>query len=418
MPWRFLHFFWELLAKKARVCYNKENLLHILYGGDFMKKLSWPTARACLTVDLSRLVANYRYLAARLAREGTEPIAVVKANAYGHGDVAVAAALYGAGCRRFAVATLAEALSLRAALPPCEILTLGYTPPECARTAAEGGITLTVGELSYAKTISRLLGARELSVHIKLNSGMNRTGLRLAPESFDRSMAAVCEILRLPSLRVRGIYSHLACADIPASCENTRAIRSFFAARTALSRAGIALPMHLSASAAVLSGALPPLPLARLGLSLYGYDPMEKDKYLLPIARLSSPIVQIYPIARGEYVGYGAAYRAARREVVGILPIGYADGLFRASANGGAVWVGEHRAPFIGRISMDSAAISLRGILRADCKEAVIFGKTPADLPLLARAAGTITYELLAGLGQRIDRKYEYGNAIGDHCTE
>ena len=376
-----------------------------------------PSARATLRVDLARLVANYQRIGARLAREGTEPIAVVKANAYGHGAVAIAAALYGAGCRRFAVADLSEALSLRAALPPCEILVLGYTPPENAPLAADRGITLTVIGLEYAKTLSRYLGTRTLSVHVKLNSGMNRTGLRLAPCDFDRTSAAIRAILGMPRLSVGGLYSHLACADTPSAFENRHAVRVFLAAGTALARAGVVLPMHLSASAAVLSGAAVGLPLARIGLALYGYDPIGNDKSLLPIAELSAHIAQIYPILKGEYVGYGAAYRATRREVVGILPIGYADGLLRAAGDGGAVWIGEHRAPFIGRISMDASAVSLRAIPRAACKTAIIFGKTPADLPQLSRAAGTIPYELLAGLGQRINRKYEYGD-LGNHCTE
>ena len=376
-----------------------------------------PTPRAVLAVDLARLAFNYRYLAARLAREGTEPIAVVKADAYGHGAVRVGAVLYGCGCRRFAVAALSEALALRAALPPCEILVLGYTPPEDAPLAAEQKISLTVADLRYAKTVSRLLGNRVLSVHIKLNSGMNRTGLRLVPEEFDRSLAAIHAMLSMPRLAIGGIYSHLACADLPHSPENRHAIRVFLAARTALLRAGVGVPMHLCASAAVLSGVAPRLPLCRLGLALYGYDPLGRDRALLPVAQLSAPLVQIYPIRRGEYVGYGAAYRAEKRDVVGILPIGYADGLLRAVGNGGRVWVGEHRVPFIGRISMDAAAISLRGLRRAECRRAVIFGREPADLTALAAAANTIPYELLAGLGQRIVRKYSYED-IRDYCTE
>ena len=376
-----------------------------------------PIPRLTLSVDLARLVANYRYLTARLARTGSAPIAVVKANAYGHGAIPIAAALYGEGCRRFAVADLTEALALRAALPPCEILVLGYTPPENAPLAADRGIILTVGELRYARALARYLGGRVLMVHIKVNCGMNRTGLRLTPAELDRTVASIRAMLGMARLTVAGIYSHLACADAPVSPENLRAVRSFMALTTALAREEIHLPMHLSASAAVLSGAAAPLPLARLGLALYGYDPLQKDKFLLPIARLCAPFAQIYPIGRGEAVGYGAAWRATRREIVGILPIGYADGLLRACANGGAVWVGEHRAPFIGRISMDAAAVSLRGIPRADCRQAVIFGKAPADLFALAAAADTIPYELLAGLGGRIYRKYEYGS-IGDHCTE
>lgn len=383
-----------------------------------MKDTILPCPRACLRVDLARLIHNYTYLAARLARENTEPIAVVKANAYGHGAIPIAAALYGAGCRRFAVAELSEAIVLRDALPPCEILVLGYTPPENAPLAADRAITLTVAEYSYARALSRILGRRVLSVHIKLNCGMNRMGLRLAPEAFDRSMEQLFAILAMPRLRVGGVYSHLATADDENAVETLYATRRFMAARLSLLRAGFLVPMHLAASAAVLSGVASGLPLARLGLALYGYDPLKRDKNLLPIAELSATFAQVYPIARGEAVGYGAAWRASRRELVGILPIGYADGLCRAAANGGTVRVCGRRAPFIGRISMDASAVSLRGMRRADCKTAILFGSDPADLFALAEAAGTIPYELLAGLGQRINRKYEYGNDLGNYRTE
>ena len=178
-----------------------------------MEEIILPCPRACLRVDLARLIHNYTYLAARLARENTAPIAVVKANAYGHGAIPIAAALYGAGCRRFAVADLTEAVALRDALPPCEILVLGYTPPENAPLAAARAITLTVAEYSYARALSRVLRQRVLPVHIKLNCGMNRMGLRLAPEAFDRSVAQLFAILAMPRLRVGGVYSHLATAD-------------------------------------------------------------------------------------------------------------------------------------------------------------------------------------------------------------
>lgn len=405
------------LEKIHAVCYNKINPLHILHGGDILDQSLLPSPRAVLSVDLARLAFNYRYLTSRFCAEGSEPIAVVKADAYGHGAHRIAEALYALGCRRFAVAELGEALSLRTALPPCEILVLGYTPPENAPIAALHGITLTVADVKYAKTISHLLKGRVLSVHIKLNSGMNRTGFRLVGGEFDRTVGAICRLCEIPHIRITGIYSHLACADAPESVENLRAVRIFLAARSALLRAGVDRPMHLSASAGVLTGVARGLPLCRLGLALYGYDPLRRDTSLLPVATLSAPLVQVYPIGRGEYVGYGATFRAARRDVVGILPIGYADGLLRALGNGGRVRVGAHYAPFIGRISMDASAISLRGIPRADCREAVIFGKDPADLFALAAAADTIPYELLAGLGQRIMRKYEYGN-LGDHCTE
>lgn len=375
-----------------------------------------PRGRVRLICDLARLTANYRLLSARLGREGSEPIAVLKANAYGHGALPVAAALAAAGARRFAVSSVEEGLSLRTALPEGEILVLGYTPPEAAPYAAEAGLTLSIHTLAYAKTVSRILRGQELAVQIKLNSGMNRMGFPLTAERFDDTVEAICHIRALGGLKPTGIFSHLATADEGGRLL-ARQISRFRAALSALGRLGIHLPAHLSASAAVLSGRVRPLPLARIGLALYGYPPAGQEEGLLPVARLETDIAQVTSLPAGEAVGYGGRYVTCRREVVGLLPIGYADGLPRAAV-GGLVRVAGRLCPLVGRISMDAATVLLTGIPREKLRTAAIFGEHPTDLPRLAAAAGTIPYELLAGLGERIDRKYHYGKANRIDHTE
>ena len=367
-----------------------------------------PEGRVRLITDLARLKENYRTLSALLAATGTEPIAVLKANAYGHGALPIAAALAAEGARRFAVSSVEEGLALRAALPGPEILVLGYTPPAAVPFAAEGRLTLSVHTLAYAEELSRCLRGKPLSVHIKLNSGMNRTGLPLTPERFDGSMEAVLRMHALPGLCPTGIYSHLAAADEEESPITDRQLARFSSAISALARLGIRLPSHLAASAAVLSGRVRGLPLARLGLALYGYPPTGGDAGLLPIARLVADLAQVYTLPAGETVGYGGHYVTHRRETVGILPIGYADGLPRA-AEGGTVRVAGRLCPLIGRISMDAAAVLLSGVPLRGVGSATVFGEQPGDLFALAAAAHTIPYELLAGLGARIDRKYQYG---------
>ena len=377
------------------------------------------SGRVRLFVDLSRLAANYRLLRDRLAVRGTEPMAVVKANAYGHGMLPVAAALAAEGCRRFAVSSLEEGIALRRVLPGAYILVLGYVPPAAARLAAEEGLSLSVFGLAYARALSHRLGGRPLSVEIKLNSGMNRWGLPLTPDRFEATLRAALAIAADPRLCAVGVFSHLASADRPGDGATALAVSRFRAAVAALARRGLSLPSHLAASAAVLGGVAEGMAVARLGLALYGYPPTPAaaPSGLRPVARLVTDIASVFSVARGERVGYGGVFRARRREVIGILPIGYADGLLR-SAEGGSVRVAGRLCPLVGRISMDAAAVLLTGIPRREAREATLFGEETSDLYRLSEAAGTIPYELLAGLGARIDRKYSYGNGTGTCDTE
>ena len=336
-------------------------------------------------------------------------MAVVKANAYGHGAAAVAARLYADGCRRFAVADLSEAVALRDALrdPAAEILVLGYAPPEGARLAAAYGITLTVHSAGEAEAYAAALGGAVLSVHIKLNSGMNRAGLSLLPCDLPATLAAVMMTAASPRLRLRGIYTHLAAADEAGHPLTDCQLARFRTAVDLLAARGVRAPAHSAASAALLSRGACGYPIVRAGLALYGYDPCGRAVGLLPVGRLVAPVTEVRPLLPGEAVGYGAAFRSHRTERVGLIPLGYADGILR-SATGGLVRVGGVRVPIVGRVSMDSLTVLLTDLPKGTpCREAVVFGDDPRDLFDLAAAAGSIPYEILAGLGPRIERIYQ-----------
>ena len=374
--------------------------------------------RAALVCDLDRLAHNYRILSARLAAEGAGLIAVVKANAYGHGAAAIAAHLGALGATRFAVATLSEALSLRGVLPRAEILVLGYVPPTEARAAAEAAITLSVFDEAYAKALSQNLAGRVLRVEIKLNSGMNRAGLALYDGTPTLAVEAALRIAALRGICVSGVFSHLAAADDPADPLTAEQILRFRRAVTALARAGMPLPAHLAASAAVARLGALGFPLARVGLGLYGYLPEGCPSLgLLPVARLVAPVVQILTPPAGERVGYGGRYTTPPGARLGLLPIGYADGLPRL-AEGGRVRIEGIPCPIVGRVSMDACTVLLPPACRAPHPVATVFGEEGEDLLRLAAAADTIPYELLARLGTRIDRKYTYADTDRNCNTE
>ncbi len=370
--------------------------------------------RATLSVDLCRLAANYRTLTALIKKKNPSNrgvIAVLKADAYGHGAEAAARVLLAAGCRRFAVATLEEALCLSPIVGGRRILVLGYVPPTEARLAAACGFSLSVYSFLYAKELEKELRGEKLRIHIKLNSGMNRTGFSLAPGEMATSLSELAALFKSRSLHPAAYYSHLASADT-ADALYTLQKRRFSAALARLSAAGLSLPAHLGASAEALRCGGAPYPYCRLGLSLFGYVPMgEAPAGLTPIAALTAPLIQRYTVGAGERVGYNGRFAARESTTLGILPLGYADGLPR-NASGAHFYYKDRPLPIIGRISMDSAAVLLPKSPEPRFLSPLrLFGEDSLELMRLCRHIDTIPYELLARLGSRIDRKYTDGNS-------
>lgn len=373
------------------------------------------TRRATLSVDLSALTENYRALFAYM--KGRNPalkaiIPVIKANAYGQGALPIAQALLKEGATLFAVSDLSEAMAL---LPVCQgknLLVLGYTPPEDAPLAARHGIALTVHSLLYAKMLEKNLKGQKLDVHIKLNSGMNRTGFSLSSPDLKVSLQQILSLRSSPSLCPVGIYSHLASADLRDELYVLQR-RRFAEALRALSLKGMSLRAHLGASAEGLYTGGAPYPLCRVGLALFGYTPcpLPKDIRLTPISTLTAALSQTYVLRKGERVGYGGDFVAEKEERIGILQLGYADGLPRA-AKGAFVYDQKTPLPLVGRVSMDSVAVLLSGAPPLPPFARLrVFGKDPDEMLSLCRHLNTIPYEILSGLGNRIGRKYHYGNS-------
>ena len=366
-----------------------------------MESILFPPTRAFALVDTEALVQNHRILAesAQTGRKKAALIAVVKANAYGHGAGIVIPALYKAGCRHFAVATLEEAIEARGHAPDAAILILGYTPPDCAAQLAGLHLTQTVFSLSYARALAREATARGLllDVHLKVDCGMCRLGF--SPRQPDE----LPEAAGLTGLCPTALYTHLPLADLDP--EVTRAQLSLFErCRTALAHRGLPLPAHAAASAAMLTLPDACLDAVRPGIALYGYPPVATDLALRPALSLCAPLVQVREVPCGTAVGYGASFVTTRPSRIGVLAIGYADGFPRALADlpltllhGGR----RYGVRMAGRICMDQAMVDLTDTPAAVGDTVVLW----QDAGEVAKRLSTIPYEVLTALSARLLRK-------------
>lgn len=368
------------------------------------------TQRTWAEIDLAALLENLRELRRRSADRRL--IAVVKADAYGHGAILVSRALAAARVDALAVATLGEARELREAGIGCEILVLQPRddPEEADELLSLDAIPL-VGRLETLDVFeaSALRLGRSARVHLKLDTGMSRLGLPL--EQLD---AAISRLQRMPHLVVVGIASHLADADA-ADAPSLRIQRERFAA--ALAQLGDAALeprwLHLDSSAAVLHGPTPGTTAVRVGLALYGADPTrERATPGVPVMTLCTRVLEARDLEAGARVGYGGAFVASRPTRLLTLAIGYADGLPRAAGGHFSVGLGGRRVPLVGRVSMDLAALDAgplesTSVGREVGQEVLVFGRKGGQtiaVEELADAVGTLAYEILVGVGRRVPR--------------
>lgn len=326
--------------------------------------------RSEIAIDLAALRRNVGRL--REVLGGSELWAVVKADAYGHGAVAVARAATDAGATALCVATVAEGLTVRKALPEQRIVVLG--PTDEIREAREARLELVVAQSPIPE---------DLPVHVKLDTGMGRYGFRELPP--------------LPANTV-GLMTHLATAD----CDQTFA-------RTQLERfreatAGSTLTLHAANSAAAMRLPESRLDAARCGVAIYGLSPFGADPAddgLEPVLSWRSELAQVKQLQSGESTGYGRTFVADRATWIGIVPVGYADG-FRRDLTGTEVLVDGERRRAVGTVSMDSFAVELPGELPAGTPVTLIGDGVLVEEH--ARVAGTINYELTTALPARPDR--------------
>ncbi|MHB8155871.1 MAG: alanine racemase [Desulfocucumaceae bacterium] len=365
-------------------------------------------------IDLGALAGNVREIR-RVTPAGTEVMAVVKADAYGHGSVEVSKAALSNGASRLAVARTAEGAELRRAGISAPILVLGYTPAALIREVAENHMEQTVYGYEYAREINNQacrLGVR-VGIHIKVDTGMGRIGVVAGSDS---GMAEIKKIVALPCLEVVGIYTHFASADSADKSFALDQLNSFLKLLGDLSREGIEFPLkHCANSAAILDLPQSSLNLVRAGIILYGlYPSVEVDSLavkLRPVMSFRARVAQVKRVPAGFSVSYGCTYVTERETVIATLSVGYADGYSRLLSNTGQVLVKGRRAPVIGRVCMDQCMIDVgdvAGVLPGD--EVVLFGSQGEEiLPVeeVAERIGTINYEVVCMVSGRVPRVYK-----------
>jgi alanine racemase len=365
-----------------------------------------PTAA---TIDLQAIAANYAE-ARRLGGDRTV-IAVVKADAYGHGAVPVARRLLTAGCSQLAVVTVAEAAELRAAAIDCRILVLGGVHDAAeAADVIELGVTPVIQHSGHIGLLSQAAHEHRaaLPVQLEVDTGMRRMGLAAedAPALLER-------IAREPSLKLEGVYTHLARADEQDLGPTLDQLRLFSEILSAVQARGTDPgQVHVANSAALLAApdlavALPArVDAVRPGLMLYGVHPaphLRERAVLTPAMTLRTRVSNVRHVRPGDAVGYGGTFRAPRRGRIATLPIGYADGVPWSLGNRGSVLLRGRRTPIAGLVSMDLVTIFVGEGPVEIGDPVVLFGE---GLPVeeVADKAGTIPYELLVGVGGRVPR--------------
>jgi len=362
-------------------------------------------------IDLDALAHNARVLRGRL---GTARImAVVKADAYGHGAVPVARALEREGVAWLAVALPEEGVEIRSAGVRTPTLVMGGFAAAQADLILEHGLTAAVFRPDQVEALSSAAARHGIKaqVHVKIDTGMGRLGVPV------QEVAGFAGILMgAPSLDVSGAFSQLAAADDPDDPFTATQVNLFLRSVAALRERGLRPELlHLANSPAVIDHRSTWLTLARPGLLLFGYNPVTRGNLLAvrPVMAVRSRVIDLKDLPAGASVGYGRAWRAGGPSRIATLPIGYADGLPRAAGNRGHVLLRGRRAPIVGRVSMDLTTLDVTDIPETALGDvATVLGAADGDLvgaDALAVAAGTISWEILSRIGGRVPRLFLEG---------
>ena len=369
------------------------------------------TKRTWAEIRLENIAHNMRAIRAALP-EGTKFLGVVKADAYGHGAVQVGHTLEKNGADYLAVSCFDEAMELRGAGISMPILILGHTPVDYVPTLIAARLTQTVTNrakaLEYDAAAEKCGGT--LRIHIKLDTGMSRLGFLCAGEHFESGVENVAAACACPHLDAEGIYTHFALSDEPGETAQgyTRAqFKLFTDVIAALEQRGVKFAIrHCANSGAVINYPETALDMVRPGLLLYGYGDGGKLG-LKPCMDLITRVSTIKHYEPGTSVSYGGIFTTERKTRMGVISIGYADGLLRSLSNKCAFAVEGGLAPQRGRICMDMCMIDLTEVPEAKVDSRVeIFGEH-VSLDELAEAAGTIPYELMCSVSKRVPRVYK-----------
>jgi alanine racemase len=359
-------------------------------------------------IDLGRFRNNIAVIARSLPA-GARLVAVLKADAYGHGAVELAKQLTADTVAMIAVALLEEALELRRAAITLPLLVLGPLSLDQIRMALEHDITAGIVGPEELANVVEIARNRDVTIHLKLDSGMGRMGV------VESELPEVVELIRAaPRLRIEGIYTHLANADDANDPFTTRQISTFTRMVKALRDSGIEAPLHHFAnSAAALRGLVWPGDFARVGIALYGPQPIKlAGGTIEPVLRWRTEIMRLKELPAGHAIGYGTTFHTKRPSRIATLPVGYADGYDRLLSNNGEVLVRGHRVPVVGRVSMDLVTIDVTDLPDAQTGDEVVLLGDAITAEELATKTQTISYEVFCRIGARVPRVYREDGAL------
>lgn len=363
-------------------------------------------------INLKAVARNMQEIR-RVVSPGAEIMAVVKANAYGHGAVEVAQAVLANGARRLAVAKVDEGKELRAAGINVPILLLGYTPYSQFAEV----IDLSLAQAVHTPEMAAVLDAaaarlgKRAAVHVKIDTGMGRLGLPCG----ETAIKEVLRMARLPHLNVEGIFTHFATADSRDKSYALQQFNLFVSFLDGLRKAGLEIPLqHCANSAALIDLPQTHLNMVRPGIIIYGLYPSGEVRRsaisLQPAMTFKTRVAQVKKVPAHCPISYGATYRTPRPTVIATLPVGYADGYNRLLSSKGKVLIRGQRAEVVGRVCMDQCMVDaghLDGVRPGD--EVVLFGRQGEGvLPVeeVAEAIGTINYEVVCMVNSRVPRVY------------
>ena len=385
-----------------------------------MEALFMVHKRAWAEINLANLTYNLKTLQKHLLHQPSSLMGIVKADAYGHGAIPVAKTLFNNGVKSFGVAICEEGIELRQGGIHAPILVMGFTPDQLLTEVVYHDLTQTVfhkdGATALASCAARV--NKRAAIHIKIDTGMSRLGFLPSLESIE----TICNIAAIPHLEVTGIYTHLATSDAINNDFMFEQLERFKWVTNEIEKRGVTIPVKHIAN----SGAFSHMTATktdsykdfyqdhvRLGIMMYGYPPSLEmastcaPLNLKPVMRLISRVSMVKNLPANVGISYGHLYKTKKESTIAVLPIGYADGYPRRLSNGGKVLINGKLAPIAGAICMDQCMVDVTGIDNISPGDPVIMmGEAGICADNLAEIVGTISYEILCGVGKRMPRVY------------
>lgn len=362
-------------------------------------------------ISLDNLAHNMREI--RRVAKSKDIMAIIKADAYGHGAMDVAPVLLENGATSLGVAVITEAIELRKAGIKAPLMILGYTPLTFSKEIIKYDIQQTVFTFEYAKALSN--EAQKLGItakiHIGLDTGMGRIGFLPNEESVNEVYA----ISKLPNIEIVGLFSHFSSADEEDKDYTYEQLDKFNNFYHELTKKGVKPKIrHIANSAAIIDLPEAHFEAVRPGLILFGYYPSEeihKEKiHLKPVLTLKTDVVHVKTMEKDMYISYGRKYKTEKESIIATLPIGYADGYTRLLFNKAKVIINGKLAPIVGRICMDQCMVDVTDIGEVKVGDEVILigqqGNVKFDADDIAELLGTINYEIICMIGKRVPRVY------------